>query len=95
MGFTFNVAARYSAVCLVRTKNKGEIIKQIYAIWIAYFGSPNKFLSDRSWEFSNDLLQEMNEKSKVETRMTAEESPFSKCIVEDIIKFCWRLSVKR
>lgn len=48
MGFTLNVAARYSAVCLVRTKNKGEIIKQIYAIWIAYFGSPNKFLSDRS-----------------------------------------------
>ena len=36
-------ATRYSAACFVRVNNKGNIIKQIYKIWIAYFRSPDMF----------------------------------------------------
>ena len=89
-----DAATRYSAGCLVRTKHKDEIIKQIYRIWIAYFGSPNLFLNDNGGEFSNDTFQEMNEKLNVETRTTAGESPFSNGIVERHNKICLKLLVK-
>ena len=46
-----DAATRYSAACFTRTKNKGEIIKRIYTIWIAYFGLTNLFLSDNGGEF--------------------------------------------
>ena len=39
-------ATRYSAACLVRTKHQDEIIRNIYLMWISYFGHPHKFLSD-------------------------------------------------
>ena len=77
-----DAATRYLVACLVRRKNKSKIIKQIYRIWIVYFGSPNLFLCDNGGEFSNDLFQEINEKVNVETRMPAGESPFSNGIVE-------------
>ena len=32
MDFTIDTVTRYSAACLVRTKNKNEIIKYIYRI---------------------------------------------------------------
>ena len=88
-----DAAARYSEACLVRIMNKGVIIKQIYKIWIAYFGSLDLFLSDSGGKFSNDLFQKMDEKLSVETRTTPGESRFSNDIVERP-KFCLSLSVK-
>ena len=66
-----NASFRYCASCIVKTKNKGEIIKQICSIWIAYFGSLYLFSCDNDEKFSNDLF-----------RATAGESPFSNGIVE-------------
>ena len=75
-------ATRYSMACLVFSKQKDEIVENIYRMWIAYFGAPKKFLSDNGGEFSNDRYREMNEKLNVETMTTAGESPFSNGIVE-------------
>ena len=44
---------RHSQACLVHTKHQDEIIRQIYRIWISYFGCPKKFLSDNGGEFAN------------------------------------------
>ena len=75
-------ATRYSAACLIRTKHPDEIIRRVYLIWIAYFRSPGKFLSDNGEEFFNEAYREMNEKLNVVTLTTAGESPFSNGTVE-------------
>ena len=68
--------SRYSAASLIRTKNKGDIFKQIYIrtkdkgdiykqiyrVWIAYFGSTYLSLCDNGGKFSYDFFQEKNEK---------------------------------
>ena len=74
--------SRYSAASLITTKNQNEVLRQIYMIWIKYFGTPRKFLSDNGGEFSNDSFREMNEKLSIETCTTAAESPFSNGTVE-------------
>ena len=73
---------KYSAACLIKTKHKDVVVGRIFAIWIAYFGSPRKLLSDKGGEFANEVLKEMNEKLGIETLTTAAESPFSNGIVE-------------
>ena len=40
-------------------------------MWIAYFGAPRKFLSDKCGEFSSDKYREMNEKLNIETATMA------------------------
>ena len=62
-----DAATRYSAACLIRTRNPDKIIRCVYLIWIAYFGSPGKFLSDNGGEFSDETYGEMNEKLNVIT----------------------------
>ena len=75
-------ATRYSAACTIESKHKNVIVKNIFRLWIAYFGTPLKFLSDNCGEFGNDVFREMNEKLNVETLTTAAESPFSNGTVE-------------
>jgi transposase InsO family protein len=77
-----DASSRYSTATLIHTKHKDEIVKQIFRIWIAYFGCPRKFMLDNGGEFSNDVFREMNEKLNVETITTAAESPFSNGTVE-------------
>ena len=78
-----DAATRYSAACLIRTKHPEEIIRCVYLIWIAYFGSPKKIFSDNGGEFSNETYREMNEKIiNIVTLTTAGESPFSNGTVE-------------
>ena len=67
---------------LIRTKHLDEIIRCVYLIWIAYFGSPKKFLSDNGGEFFDETYREMNEKLNVVTLTTAGESSFSNGSVE-------------
>ena len=62
---------------------KDEIIRQIYQIWISYFGYPKKFLSDNSGEFANNKsFIDMCAKLNIEVATTAGESPFSNGTVE-------------
>ena len=50
---------RCSQACLVHMKHQDEIIRQIYWIWISYFGCPKKFLSDNGGEFANKSFIDM------------------------------------
>lgn len=68
---------RYSQAKLITSKKKEVIIENIYLMWISYFGSPVRFLSDNGGEFSNDHYRQMNEKLNIETCTTAAYSPFS------------------
>ena len=77
-----DASCKYSAACLIKSKQKNVIVAAIFRMWIAYFGCPKKFLSDNGGEFANDVFMEMNEKLGVETATTAAESPFSNGIVE-------------
>ena len=67
---------------MVHTKHQDEIIRQIYRIWISYFGCPEKFLSDNGGEFANKSFTEMCAKLNIEVATTAGESPFSNGTVE-------------
>ena len=50
-----DLATRYSAAAVIRSKGKDVIAKKLCQIWIAIFGSPHKFLSDNGGEFSNEV----------------------------------------
>ena len=75
-------ATRYSSACIIESKHKNVIVKNVFRMWIAYFGTPLKFLSDNGGEFGNDVCREINEKLNVETLTTVTESPFSNGTVE-------------
>ena len=77
-----DAATRYSGEALVKSKRAEVIINNVFQMWIRYFGSPAKFLSDNGGEFANEQYREMNEKLGVETCKTAAESPFSNGLVE-------------
>ena len=50
-----DLATRYSAAAIIRSKDKDVIAKKLCQIWIAIFGSPQKFLSDNGGEFSDEV----------------------------------------
>ena len=89
-----DASSRYSAACLINTKNCDVIVKKIFQIWICYFGSPGKILTDNGGEFSNDAVRELNEKLNVTTLTTAGESPFSNGIVERHNKVLYETMMK-
>ena len=60
-------ATRYSAATIVKSKQKEEIVKAIFKIWITLFGSPNEILSDNGGEFNNDLLRDLSDHLNVFT----------------------------
>ena len=49
----------FSAAAIVKSKEKEEIIKNIFKIWISIYGSPLKYFSDNGGEFSNENYNEM------------------------------------
>ena len=74
--------SRYSAARIIKSKKQEVIIKNIYMMWISYFGPPNRFMSDNGGEFNNSAYRSMNEQLNVITCTTPAESPFSNGIVE-------------
>ena len=56
--------------------------EEIFNNWIAYFGAPQKMLTDSGGEVANETFREMNEKLNVCSDTTAAESPWSNGIVE-------------
>ena len=73
-------ATRYSAAAIVSSKQK-KVIDKIFKHWIAIFGTPNLFLSDKE-EFNNELFREMGKQLNINIKTTAAESPWSNSIVE-------------
>ena len=72
-----DLATRYSAAAVIRSKDKDVIAKKLCQIWIAIFGSPHKFLSDNEEEFSNEVYRDLCENFNIAPATTAAESPWS------------------
>ena len=72
-----DLATRYSAAAVIRSKDKDVIAKKLCQIWIAIFGSPHKFLSDNGGEFSNEVYRDLCENFNIFPATTAAESPWS------------------
>ena len=49
-----DTSTRYSAVRLIKTKRSEKIIRNIFLMWISYFGHPKYFLNDNGGEFNNE-----------------------------------------
>ena len=64
------------------SRQDNDNIRQIYQIWISYFGCPKKFLSDNGGEFANKSSIHMCTKLNIEVATTAGEPPFSNGTVE-------------
>ena len=77
-----DAATRYSAACLINTKDKNVVVSRIFQIWVGCFGAPKKIHTDNGGEFVNQVLEEMNEKLGIVTQTTPAESPFSNGVIE-------------
>ena len=73
---------RYSAACIRTSKRQECIVDAILKMWIAYFGSPRKFLADNGGEFANSEYRSMCESLNIEMMKTAAESPWSNGVCE-------------
>ena len=73
---------RYSAARIITSKKPDIIIKNIFMMWVTYFGAPVRFMSDNGGEFNNNSYRIMNEQLNIVTSTTAAESPFSNGICE-------------
>ena len=49
-----NHVTMFSAAAIVKLKEKEEIIKNIFKIWISIYGPPLKYFSDNGGEFSDE-----------------------------------------
>ena len=74
---TIDHFTRVSASCVIRAKEKEEIIKQVFRIWVPIFGSPKKFLVDNGGEFNNEDFHSLCENVNICILTTAAESPSS------------------
>ena len=63
-------ATSYSAATIVKSKQKEEIVKAIFKIWITLFGPPNEILSDNGGEFNNDILRDFSDQLNILIRTT-------------------------
>ena len=89
-----DAATRYSQARLITTKRKEEISKQIFEMWISFFGVPSTLMSDNGGEFVNNLYTEVSQKLGIRMVMPPAESPFSNGIVERHNKVIYETMMK-
>ena len=65
------------AATFIPNKNREAIIKHIFRIWIAAYGTPEKFFTDNNGEFANSEFLEMADHLSTIAHITAAESPWS------------------
>ena len=75
-------ATRYSVSCVIHSKKKEVIIRNIFKHWISIFGHPKKFLVDNGGEFCNEEMITLSENFNIRICTTAAESPWSNGLVE-------------
>ena len=85
---------RYTAAALITSKRKDVIVKNLFKIWLAYFGAPRVFHSDCGGEFENETFKEMAEAFNIEISTTPGESPFSNGVVERGNKMLYETMLK-
>ena len=71
-----------SAATFVPNKNKDTILKAIFHIWIAVYGSQDKILVENGGEFANTEFNETTDYLGINIQTTAAESPWSNEIVK-------------
>ena len=76
------LGTRYSAATVVRGKLAKTILKGVLNLWIHYFGSPRRFLTDNGGEFANEEFKTLCEKFNIVSITTPGESPWSNGVVE-------------
>jgi len=77
-----DLCTRLSAAAIIPSKNKETIIKEVFKIWIAVYGKPEKFLLDNGGEWANDEFLQMCDSLGINIQTTAAESPWSNGVVE-------------
>ena len=77
-----DICTRLSAATFVPNKKKDTILKAIFRIWIAIYGSPDKILVDNGGEFAIFEFTETTDYLGITIQTTAAESPWSNGIVE-------------
>ena len=77
-----DAVTRFSVAITIKSKAKGEIIENLFRIWISIFGAPEKYFSDNGGEFNNYDFQSMCENLNITVKTTAAESPWSNGITE-------------
>ena len=73
---------RYSAACVVKSKDEDMVVEAILKILISYFGRPKQFYADSGGEFNSDVYRNMCENVNVVIGSTAAESPWSNGLCE-------------
>ena len=67
---------KYSADCVVKSKDKDVIVEAIFKIRISYFGRPKRFYADNCGEFNSDVYRDTCENQNAVIGSTAAESPW-------------------
>ena len=75
-------ATRLSASCVLPSKKPDIVVGAILRIWIAVYGTCEKFLTDNGGEFANDEFLSLCETFNINVKVTAAQSPFSNGPVE-------------
>ena len=77
-----NLCTRLSTAACIPNKNRETIIKHIFRIWIAVYGTPQKFFTDNGGALANSEFLEMADHLGITVHTTAAESPWSSGAVE-------------
>ena len=77
-----DIFTRFSAGCIVRTKDASVIGDKIIKNWIGIFGPPKKLFSDNGGEFANEHITQLAQQFNIELMTTAAYAPWSNGICE-------------
>ena len=73
---------RYSQAAIIPNKEAVTVIDAIFAMWITYFGRPEKLFSDNGPEFNNNDFIDMCASYEIDVKVTPVEAPYSNGICE-------------
>ncbi|KAL5004832.1 hypothetical protein ScPMuIL_018288 [Solemya velum] len=74
--------SRFSAGCIVRTKQASVIVGKFITCWIAVHGAPKKLYSDNGGEFNNAEFRDTAENFNIEVKTTTAFSSWSNGLLE-------------
>jgi transposase InsO family protein len=74
--------SRFSAACVVKSKQSSEIVGKFIQCWIGVHGAPKKVYSDNGGEFNNAEFRDMAENFNIEVGTTPAFSPWCNGLLE-------------
>ena len=77
-----DIFTRFSAGCILKTKQSSEFVNQFLRCWISIHGAPSTLFSDNGGEFNSEIVRDMAANFNIEIKTTAAYSPFSNGILE-------------